>query len=98
MKIFILADPDTYLAFALAGIKGQAVQSSTEVAGVLENLNRKQIGMILITEELAEKNRKLIDRILLQPEEPLIVEIPDFKGAKSSRPKIAERMLSLLRG
>ena len=98
MKIFILADPDTYLTFALAGIKGQAVQSSTEVADVLENLNRKQIGMILITEDLAEKNRKLIDRILLQPNGPLIVEIPDFRGSKSKRPKTAERILSLIRG
>ena len=98
MKIFILADPDTYLAFALAGIKGQAIKSSTEVAEVIENLNHKLIGMILITEDLAEKNRKLIDRILLQPKGPLIVEIPDFRGSKSKRPKTAERILSLLRG
>lgn len=97
MKIFVLADPETYLAFALAGINGQAVRSGAEVPAKLENLNRKEIGLVLITEELAEKNREVIDKILLEPGGPLILEIPNTKGPVSKKYRATERILSLLR-
>lgn len=97
MKIFVLADPETYLAFALAGIKGQAVHSDSDVLTALENLDAKKIALVLITEALAEKNRRLIDTILLDPGSPLILEIPDTKGPVSERRTATERILSLLR-
>ena len=97
MKIFVLADPETCLAFALAGINGQAVHSGDEVPAMLENLNRKEIGLVLITEGLAEKNREVIEKLLLEPKGPLILEIPDIKGAASQKQRATERILSLLR-
>jgi V/A-type H+-transporting ATPase subunit F len=97
MKLFVLADPETYLAFSLAGINGQAVRSEIEVPSVLENLNRKEIGLVLITEALAEKNREVIERMLLEPGGPLILEIPDIRGSISEQLKMTERILSLLR-
>lgn len=97
MKIFVLADPQTYLAFSLAGIKGRAVRSSSEVTAVLETLGKKEIGLVLMTERLAEANRDLIERILLRPEAPLILEIPDIQGPVPERRKATERILSLLR-
>jgi|LGOV01.1.fsa_nt_gb V/A-type H+-transporting ATPase subunit F len=97
MKIFVLADPETYLAFALAGIEGQAVHSGAEVLPLLESLDRKEIGLVLITERLAEKNREVIDRILLEHGGPLILEIPDTKGPAFRKEKATERILSLLR-
>lgn len=97
MKIFVLADPETYLAFALAGIKGQAVHSGPEVPPLLESLDRKETGLVLITESLAEKNREVIDRILLEAGGPLILEIPDTKGPVSEKEKATERILSLPR-
>jgi V/A-type H+-transporting ATPase subunit F len=97
MKIFVLADPETYLAFALAGINGHSVDSGPEIPVLLEGLDRKEIGLVLITEGLAEKNREVIDRILLEPGGPLILEIPDTKGPLSRKDKTADRILSLLR-
>lgn len=97
MKIFVLADPDTALAFSLAGIKGQAVSSESEVSVMLANLKQKEIGLVLITERLAEKNREVIDRILLEPDRPLILEIPDIQGPVPKRVKATERILSLIR-
>lgn len=97
MKIFVLAGPETHLAFALAGINGQAVHSEAEVAPILENLNREEIGLVLITDALADQNREVIDRILLEPGGPLILEIPDFKAPVSEKHKATERIISLLR-
>lgn len=97
MKIFVLADPETCLAFSLAGISAQAVHSEAEVPAALENLDRQETGLVLVTERLAEKNREVIDRILLEPGGPLILEIPDIKGPLSKKPKATQRILSLVR-
>jgi V/A-type H+-transporting ATPase subunit F len=97
MKIFVIADPETYLAFALAGINGQSVHSEEEVPLILENLNRTEIGLVLITEVLAEKNRQAIEGILLEPAGPLILEIPGVRGPKHKKPKVSDQIFSLLR-
>lgn len=95
--MFVIADPETYLAFALAGIKGEAVESESEVSTALQNVDRKEIALVLITERLAQKNREVINRILLEPDDLLIVEIPDTHGPVSEREKASERILSLVR-
>jgi len=97
MKLFVIADPDTYLAFDLAGVEGVAVESEDDVPGLLNELDRASFGLILITETLAAKQRKLIDAILLEPGGPLILEIPDIEGPKVRRLKPAERLLSLMK-
>ncbi|MCG6908216.1 MAG: V-type ATP synthase subunit F [Desulfobacteraceae bacterium] len=97
MKIFVLADPDTCLTFSLAGIRTQTVYSGAEVLAILESLDRQETGLVLITERLAEKNRDVIDRILLEEDGPLILEIPDIKGPLSEKPKATQRILSLVR-
>ncbi|OPX41274.1 MAG: hypothetical protein B1H13_02945 [Desulfobacteraceae bacterium 4484_190.3] len=97
MKIFVLADPETCLAFAMAGIKGRSVDSVSELSLLLENLNQKEIGLILITERLAEKCREIIDKMILESNCPLILEIPDINGPVPKKGKAAERITSLLR-
>lgn len=97
MKVFVIADPDTCLAFALSGIPGEPVQSEAGVLPILENLKRHKAGLILITEALASKNRRDIERILLEPGGPLILEIPSSTGPLQTRVGATERLLSLLR-
>lgn len=97
MKIFVLADPDTCLAFSLAGISTQTVHSGADVPAALENLDRQETGLVLITERLAEKNRDVIERMLLAEDGPLILEIPDIKGPLSEKPKAMQRLLALVR-
>jgi vacuolar-type H+-ATPase subunit F/Vma7 len=97
MKVFVIADPQTHLAFALAGVRGKAVFSAGEVPAVLESVDTKQFGLILIAEHLAEKNREAIDKTLLEPDCPLILEIPAATGPPVERVKPAERILSLMR-
>ena len=97
MKIFVIADPDTALAFGLAGIRGQAVQTASEVPPILQGLDRQRVGLVLITEALAEGSRDLIERMLLEPGGLLILEIPAMRGPKVKKARAAERILSLLR-
>jgi vacuolar-type H+-ATPase subunit F/Vma7 len=96
MKIFVIADAETVLAFALAGLKGQSVESESEVPALLANLTRENAGLVLIT-DLAMKNREAIERVLLDPGRPLIVEIPGSGGPLPRKVKTAERLASLLR-
>ena len=97
MKVFVIADPQTHLAFALAGVQGKAVFSGDEVPAVLESVDSKQFGLVLIAEQLAEKNREAIDKTLLEPDCPLILEIPAATGPAVERVKPTERILSLMR-
>lgn len=97
MKIFVIADPETYLVFTLAGIRGKAVKSETEVPAILASLAREEVGLVLITEPIAERNREVIERILIEPGGPLILEIPATKGPVQTRTRTTERLVSLLR-
>jgi vacuolar-type H+-ATPase subunit F/Vma7 len=97
MKIFVIADAETVLAFALAGLKGQSVESETEVPALLANLTREEAGLVLITETLAVNNREAIERVLLDPGRPLIVEIPGSGGPLPRKVRTSERLASLLR-
>ncbi len=97
MKIFVIADPLTVLAFALAGIKGQAVHSAEEVASLLRTLDRNKVGLVLITEALAECSRESIEQMILEPGGMLILEIPDTKGPNPARIRASDRVASLVR-
>ena len=97
MKVFVIADPESYLAFALAGVDGVPVESESEVGPVLENLDRSEVGLVLITEALASRNREAIDRMLIGPGGPLILEIPAASGPLGTRARATERILGLLR-
>ena len=97
MKLLVIADPETCLAFALAGIRGEAARSDSEVPAVLKGLDREETGLVLITEALAQGNRKLIDELILQAPGMLILEIPDTRGPRPEKATAAERIASLLR-
>ena len=97
MKILVIADPNTSLAFALAGIDTRIVQSPAEIPDILQGLDRHSISLVLISEALAGENRATIERMVLEPGGPLILEIPDIGGPQPRRARATERLVSLLR-
>lgn len=97
MKIFVIADPETHLAFALAGIRGRPVMKAEEVPEILESVDAGEIGLVLIAEQLAAGNREAVDKALLRSGYPLILEIPAAAGPAVERVKPADRLLSLMR-
>ena len=91
MKYFIVGDDDAVLGFGLVGVQGRAAHSPQEAqetfSGALED---KEVGIILITERVAELIRPQVDRYVFTRSFPLIVEIPDRQGPLAGKPGIRE--------
>lgn len=91
MKYFVIGDEDTVLGFGLVGVKGHAVKNESEANNTLqEALKDKQIGIIIITERVAEWIRQFVDSYLFSTTFPLIVEIPDRSGPMAGKPGIRQ--------
>ncbi|HHS14293.1 MAG TPA: Vacuolar H+transporting two-sector ATPase F subunit [bacterium] len=91
MKFRVIADAETVLGFRLAGIEGSVVNSSEEALDALkEALNGREVGIILITERVAQTIRHEVDRLLYSTTFPLILEIPDSRGALEGRGNIRD--------
>ncbi|MBN2049003.1 MAG: V-type ATP synthase subunit F [Spirochaetales bacterium] len=91
MKYFVIGDEDTTLGFSLAGVAGERVETSAEAENAFDRaVTEKEIGIILITERIAELIRPKVDRYLFTRDFPLIVEIPDRLGKMPGRPELRE--------
>jgi len=81
VKFYVIGDDETVLGFSLAGIEGMVVSSKEETRETLEKaLNIEGIGIIIITERIAQTIRHLVDQHILKKSFPLIIEIPDRQG------------------
>ncbi len=86
MKVIALSDKDTAAGLRLAGIETvyvpnherTAIQYWHEVEDTIES-----IGLIIVTETIAEELGKELIEFRLRNSIPIIVEIPDKKGRKS---------------
>lgn len=84
MRMFLISDNiDTKIGMRLAGIEGVIVHERQQIADALKSAVKDQsIGIILITELLAEQVPEIISDYKLNCSKPLIVEIPDRHGTK----------------
>jgi len=81
VKFFVIGDEETVLGFSLAGIEGEAVATKEETREALNNaLQRKEVGIIIITERIAQTISQQVNQHILKKSFPLIIEIPDRKG------------------
>jgi V/A-type H+-transporting ATPase subunit F len=97
MEFYIIGDHDTVLGFSLAGIEGRDVRDSREgLAALKEALGFSDIGIVLITEELAQELRGEIDAVMLTQKFPLIVEIPSIEGPLTEKVTISDLVKSAI--
>ena len=84
MRMFLISDNiDTKTGMRLAGIDGVIVHERQHIVDALKSAVKDQsIGIILITELLAEQVPDLIRDYKLNYSKPLIIEIPDRHGTK----------------
>ncbi len=84
MKIFLISDNTHTLAgMRLAGIEGVVVHEREEILKELEKVKEeKEVGILLITELLAERIQPEINDLKLARNMPIIVEIPDRHGTR----------------
>lgn len=91
MKYFVIGDEDTVLGFGLSGVQGKIVQNSEEASRVFHDvLKQSEIGIIIITEKIADMIRAEVDAFMFSEQFPLLVEIPDRNGHMPERPALRE--------
>lgn len=84
MKSFLISDnKDTMVAMRLSGISGVILQEKEDIINqIIEVLNDKEIGILILTEAVFETVQEEVMNIKLRRAYPLIVEIPDRFGQR----------------
>ena len=80
MKLAALCDEDTAVGLQLAGIKETYVSDKDTRNLWSEVSEREDIGIIFVTEKIAEDLQRELKDFRLQNNIPIILEIPDKKG------------------
>ena len=97
MKYSVIADEDTVLGFGILGVSGRVATDTEQAQRAFEALlDDKQVGIIIITERIADMIRPLVNRYLFTISFPLVVEIPDRLGHSPDRPGIRDLVNSAI--
>ncbi len=98
MKITAITDPDTALAFRLAGIETISVRKDQDAGRILKKAaDQKDVGIVLVTERLARAAGDTYTALVQERHLPLFLEIPDVHGGIGKRLSAAQKMAALLR-
>jgi V/A-type H+-transporting ATPase subunit F len=91
MRYYIIGDEDAVLGFGLVGVEGKDVQNAGQAQEAFTAaLEQSDIGIIIITERVADLIRPQVDRFIFTRNFPLIVEIPDRLGPLEGKSGIRE--------
>jgi V/A-type H+-transporting ATPase subunit F len=94
MKVLVIGHPEAVLGFSLAGVNGQAVSTAAEANQALdEAMKAKDIGIILVTQDVARLIQARMDDLKLHSTVPLIVEILSPEGVRAGEPALSEVVL-----
>ena len=91
MRYFIIGDEDAVLGFGLVGVAGTVATGVAQAQEAFSSaMEQSDIGIIIITERVADLIRPQVDRFIFTRNFPLIVEIPDRQGPLAGKPGIRE--------
>lgn len=91
MKMLVIGHPETVLGFSLVGVHGQVARTAEEVNQALdETLSAEDVGIVLVTEDVADLIQPRMDQLKLRSTVPLVVEIPGPEGPRPDRPSLSE--------
>ena len=86
MKTLVIADEDTVIGFSYAGVQGIVVSTDAETRQAFEEATHTDdIGILLMTEPVANSIREKVDAWVVGGGRPLVVEIPDAQGPVEGR-------------
>jgi V/A-type H+-transporting ATPase subunit F len=87
VRFFLISDNiDTQIGLRLAGIKGVVVHTREEILPVLEEVEKDPtVGVILMTEKIAEVVPDQVQRLKLSRDLPLLTIIPDRHGTRRNK-------------
>jgi V/A-type H+-transporting ATPase subunit F len=91
MKILVIGHPEAVLGFSLVGVHGQTATSAEEANKVLDSaLASSDVGIILVTEDVARLIEPRMAQLKLRSTVPLVVEIPGPEGTPSDKLALSE--------
>jgi len=75
----------------LAGVEGVVADDPREGGPLLrESAHDPDVGILMVTEKIAETNRDIIQEIRAGEEGPVVVEIPGPEGKLPDRPSLID--------
>ena len=94
MKVLVIGHPEAVLGYSLAGVHGQAASSAEEANQALDKaLSAPDIGIILVTQDVARMIQSRMDYLQLRSTIPLVVEIPGPEGVGPDQPSLSDVVL-----
>ncbi len=91
MRMRVVGAEAAVRGFALAGVNGEVVTTAEELHTVLNaTLKDDNVGIILVTEDVASLDRDWIDELKVRSTVPLLVEIPGPGGRSPDHPTLGE--------
>ncbi len=94
MKIMVIGHPEAVLGFSLAGVNGRAVTTAADANQALDDaFASKEIGIILVTQDVAGLIQTRVEDLKLHSTIPLVVEIPSPAGVSADQPSLSEVVL-----
>jgi V/A-type H+-transporting ATPase subunit F len=94
MKVLVIGHPEAVLGFSLAGVSGRAVTTAAEVNQALDEVQAaKDIGIVLVTQDVAELIPARMEHLKLRSTIPLVVEIPSPQGVPEGQESLGEIVL-----
>lgn len=94
MKVLVIGHPEAVLGFSLAGVGGRVAMTADEVNQALDEAQAsKDIGIVLVTQDVAGLIPARMERLKLRSTVPLVVEIPSREGAPEGQASLGEIVL-----
>jgi V/A-type H+-transporting ATPase subunit F len=97
MKVLVIGHQEAVLGFSLAGVGGRAVSTAEDADKALdEALASKDVGIILVTQDIAQMLQERVGDLKLHSTIPLVVEIPSPDGVPEDQPSLSEVVLKAI--
>lgn len=94
MKVLVIGNPEAVRGFSLVGVDGRIASTADEVNQALDSaLAASDIGIILITQDVARLVEPRMDYLKLRSTVPLVVEIPGPGGVSPDQPSLGDIVL-----
>ena len=94
MKVLVIGHPEAVLGFSLAGVGGRVATTAAEVNEALDEAQAsKDVGIVLVTQDVAELIPARMEHLKLRSTVPLIVEIPSQGGSPEGQASLGEIVL-----
>ncbi len=94
MRVLVIGHPDAVLGFSLAGAEGRGVVDAQQANAALDAaLKDRELGIVLVTKDVAAMMPARMEHLKLHSTMPLIVEIPSPEGIPPGEPSLSEVVL-----